>query len=180
MTTFRPGGLAPIVATLIAAAIQPAHVRAQSVDCPMERALYAIPGHDGHELSFPPAASPSVFTALEPTLRSLDTGDVYRFDYTVSMGYVTAHLAPQPQPPLLDDAVAGRTLGIHFFDDDHRHVLLAAEGEPAPSYVFVPELGPFLWYDVALPEGREALSTAIWHLSQCRPATAPDGGKRLR
>jgi len=169
-----------LLAALICVSALPVAAWGQAVDCPMERAVYTIPGHDGHEFGFPLADHPALQTALAPTLRSHESGNTYRFDYSASMGYSLQYLVPVAQPPLIDDAAAGSSLGLFFFDEALNSVSLAPEGEQAPAYLFVPELGRFLWYDVALPEGREALPTEIWHLSDCRPATAPDAGKQLR
>ncbi len=138
-----------------------------AADCPAERAVYSLETEDGPlEAGFIPARSmASMASDLDFYLTT--TQRTYWFTFSVSNGYSGITLWPVSDPndpaaepdgprqlinldddaedPARQDAV--RSLRFYALDEDLTFWFEPPmQGEPAPPYVMMPEIGLTLWY----------------------------------
>ena len=60
-------------------------------------------------------------------------------------------------------------MSFYMFDASLNQTGLPSPGDAAPRYLFVPDLGPKLWYGGEAPgqKNREALETEMWKVTEC-------------
>jgi hypothetical protein len=170
---------------------------ALAATCPAERAVYRFESEDGPmDIRFVPSrhyasAASNLYLRLTTTQRS------YWFGFSVSNGYSGITLLPvtdptradaEPDGPqdLLDrlgeDGVSdGLLANLRFYalgDDLSFAANPPVAGDPAPTYLMVPELGVALWYGPsALTDDpaaeRDPMSRGVFRQVECLE-TAPD------
>jgi hypothetical protein len=134
-------------------------------DCPAERAVYELlDGEDRFEIGFQPSHNyASIASDLYMYLTTPQR--TYWFTFSVSNGYSGMTLIPVTDPTRADAAPDGprellalgsddpqdldvlRSLRFYALDEDMTFWFEPPnEGEPAPAYVMVPEIGLSLWY----------------------------------
>ena len=137
--------------------------------CAIEKSVYRLKTTpDAATLRFPKAAKPNAWSLLGAELVSAGTGRTYTFSYTASNGYSTEYLERESPKPARKDEPGHP---IYFFTADLTAVRLPQPGEPAPRYLFLPDLGKRLYYGspTADPKAkREDLATELWILTECR------------
>ncbi|MGE4220647.1 MAG: hypothetical protein AB7G39_14465 [Alphaproteobacteria bacterium] len=157
--------------------VTPAAVAA-SLACPAEKASYAMIGHaEAFSLRLHPAEIAGAnFSEIGVTLKTPQRS--YRFALTMSQGYGGTLLVPliagkAPAESLSSDFV--ERLRLYAFDDGLAVLESVPEpGEPAPPYLFLPELGNILWYAPRhLTDDRHAardpMPRGVFKLTECVP-----------
>ena len=167
-------------------------VATKAEDCPAERALYELKSEDGRfEIGFLRAKT-SASMASDLYLFLNTPQRTYWFTFSVSNGYSGMTLVPVTDPTRADAAPDGPRELIDFGGDDQeeRDVIRALRfyamdedftfwfeppnaGEPAPTYVMVPEMGLALWYSAGLmtddPDAdRDPMPRGIFQPDVCR------------
>ena len=133
--------------------------------CPAERAIYElVDGEDRFEIGF--QRSHNYASVASDLYLYLTTPQrTYWFTFSVSNGYSGMTLIPVTDPTRADAAPDGprellalgsddpqdldvlRSLRFYALDEDFTFWFEPPqEGEPAPAYVMVPEIGLSLWY----------------------------------
>ncbi len=133
--------------------------------CPAERAIYKlVDGQDRFEIGF--QRSHNYASVASDLYLSLTTPQrTYWFTFSVSNGYSGMTLIPVTDPTRADAMPDGprelidlgsddpqdvdvlRSLRFYALDEDFTFWFEPPqEGEPAPAYVMVPEIGLSLWY----------------------------------
>lgn len=134
-------------------------------ECPTERAIYELlDGEDRFEIGF--QRSHNYASIASDLYMYLTTPQrTYWFTFSVSNGYSGMTLIPVTDPTRADAAPDGprellalgsddpqdldvlRSLRFYALDEDMTFWFEPPnEGEPAPAYVMVPEIGLSLWY----------------------------------
>lgn len=134
-------------------------------ECPAERAIYdLLDGEDRFEIGF--QRSHNYASIASDLYMYLTTPQrTYWFTFSVSNGYSGMTLIPVTDPTRADAAPDGprellalgsddpqdldvlRSLRFYALDEDMTFWFEPPnEGEPAPAYVMVPEMGLSLWY----------------------------------
>ncbi|MFD1940682.1 hypothetical protein [Paradevosia shaoguanensis] len=134
-------------------------------ECPAERAIYELlDGEDRFEIGF--QRSHNYASIASDLYMYLTTPQrTYWFTFSVSNGYSGMTLIPVTDPTRADAAPDGprellalgsddpqdldvlRSLRFYALDEDMTFWFEPPnEGEPAPAYVMVPEIGLSLWY----------------------------------
>lgn len=134
-------------------------------ECPAERAIYELlDGEDRFEIGF--QRSHNYASIASDLYMYLTTPQrTYWFTFSVSRGYSGMTLIPVTDPTRADAAPDGprellalgsddpqdldvlRSLRFYALDEDMTFWFEPPnEGEPAPAYVMVPEIGLSLWY----------------------------------
>lgn len=160
--------LAAFLMTAFAASTAMAQAAPPAV-CPIERAVFRLKSTpDAATLRFIKALRPNAWSLLSAELNSRTTGRVYRFGFTASNGYSTQYLEPTtPKPAKPDEA----GYAVYFFTAGMDAIDLPSLGKPAPSYVFLPDLGKRLYYAAtgASPDAkREYIPTEMWQFAECK------------
>lgn len=186
-----------LVGTLLVASSLVGATAALAETCPTERAVYRFESEDGPiEIGLVPAlhyasAASDLYLRLTTTQRS------YWFGFSVSNGYSGITLLPvsdptradaEPDGPqdLLDrlgeeGAGDGLLANLRFYalsEDLSFWANPPVAGEPAPTYLMVPELGVALWYEPsALTDDpaaeRDPMSRGVFRQVACLE-TAPE------
>lgn len=143
----------------------PAGTAISADECPAERAIYElVDGEDRFEIGF--QRSHNYASIASDLYMYLTTPQrTYWFTFSVSNGYSGMTLIPVTDPRRADAVPDGprelidlgsddpqevdvlRSLRFYALDDDFVFWFEPPqEGEPAPTYVMVPEIGLSLWY----------------------------------
>ncbi|MCE9524265.1 MAG: hypothetical protein ABL897_06805 [Hyphomicrobium sp.] len=136
--------------------------------CAIEQAVYRLKGFEASAtLRFVDDPKLARQSHLSAVLKSNVTGRTYKFRFAASNGYSTQYLLPVhdgDKDETTDDGHA-----FYMFDAALRATELPNPGGAAPRYLFVPTLGPVLWYS-ELAQGqtkREAIETQMWQVEPC-------------
>lgn len=146
--------------------------------CHATGAQYALMPDSRYRIVLETAPEPSAASNLQ--LRLLTPGTQHAFAFAVSNGYSITRLLPLASHPSADpeNDTEGdeETLPVfHAFDADMTTWIDApqAEGKP-PAWLFIPELGPMLWYGLLPREGTsmpasESMPAGLFQLVACTP-----------
>ncbi len=157
------------------AAASPTTVEAHH--CHAEGARYELLADPRYRIMLVAAPEPGAASDLQLHLSTpLASHD---FSFTVSNGYGVMRLLPVATTSLHDgmddEGTNAMPPAVHAFDND-----MTALNDPPqvdaspPAWLFVPELGPLLWYgglphaDGSMAE-REAMPTGMFRLVDCTP-----------
>lgn len=146
---------------------------APKVTCVIEHAVYRLKGFEASAtLRFVDDPKLARQSHLSAVLKSNVTGRTYKFRFAASNGYSTQYLLPvrdgdEDKPK--DGEASDEGHAFYMFDGALRATDLPNPGEAAPRYLFVPTLGPVLWYSELAPgqSKREAIETQMWQASPC-------------
>lgn len=166
-------------------------------ECPAERALYELETEEGRlEIGFAQARNYASM-ASDLYLFLTTTQRTYWFTFSVSNGYSGMTLLPVSDPTRADAEPDGprelldlgsddeavqdalRALRFYALDEDFTFWFEPPmAGEPAPTYIMVPEIGLALWYGAgALTDDpaadRDPVPRGIFQPAVCRGATPP-------
>ena len=149
--------------------------------CPADRAVYTLKDQPAVTAGFAPAHH---FASMASDLYFFVTTSqaTYWFTMTVSNGYSNLYLLPVSDPyapeaePDGPGAVGNEDtidLALYIMSLDWDVALDPPnKGEPAPARLFVPELGPTLWYAASSLRTeksltRDAIDRAVFLYSEC-------------
>ncbi|GHA30085.1 hypothetical protein GCM10007989_27200 [Devosia pacifica] len=187
--------LTPILATAALLAFAVEAVAADS--CPAERAVYELVEDDSrYEIGFQRARNYASI-ASDLYLYLTTPQRTYWFTFSVSNGYSGMTLIPVTDPNRTDARSDGpqelvaldsddaedldvlRSLRFYALDDDFTFWFEPPnEGEPAPAYVMVPEIGLTLWYGAGSltddpTADRDPMPRGIFEPDFCRDQLLP-------
>jgi len=157
---------------------------AAALECPAERALYTHAGDPAITAGFIPSRH---FASMASDLyfRVTTTQRTYWFTIHIALGYGGASLAAMGDPyqpvegdpdngPVQLGVAAGyeRAMGFHPLDADLAITGVPQRGEPAPPYIYTPDLGLVLWYAAgALTQDpsarRDPMDRGAFRLTRC-------------
>ena len=151
---------------------------ADAKTCPIEKTVYRLKGFEKTAtLRFVKDPAMARQTELSGVLTSNITGRTYKFFIAVSNGYSTHYLidASRVKPEAEGDSDKEDanddtpSYAFYNFDKALRVVNLPNPGEPAPAYIFIPDIGASLWYAETAPDQktREAIETQMWQKAEC-------------
>jgi hypothetical protein len=132
---------------------------APSFACNAEKAVYHHLEEKDFSITFSQQKHPKSWSNILATLhlpsRKLD------FEFTASNGYEILSMV------LLTKGVKQeRDIAISFLDRNLKSLQLPNAGEPAPEYLFTPELGLWLYYSGLEPQ--EYIPPGMWKLDRCQ------------
>lgn len=125
---------------------------------------YTMDGAEGFELRLEKAKVPLAWSDFDLFLKTPTR--VFRYSLTASNGYSYNYIA-QEEPALPAEAVEegeDHSYRIYLFDAKMNVGDLPQTGNPAPDFIFIPDLGGALYYG---SEPREFLPIAMWRLKDC-------------
>jgi hypothetical protein len=140
-------------------------------NCTYERAHYQLMGSPGVNASFQKRSHVKQFMGDLYFLVRTSSGRVLWFVPEEGNGYTDISLIPASSPeasqktPVLakgpDETYFGINTDLSFRTD------FPVSGKPAPEYIFVPELGPHIWYSWTDGHQRDAVPRALFKLVDC-------------
>lgn len=161
---------------------------AGAAECPVERAVYALRSQPEVTAGFVPARNmASGYSDLYAFVTTAQR--TYWFSLTGSNGYSNIYLLPITDPyhpadpdagpqPLPSDDETG--LALYAMDADLAIAVDAPlKADPAPAHLFIPDLGPRLWYD---PQSlttdssaeRDSIDRALFSVVECLETARPE------
>jgi hypothetical protein len=144
---------AALAALLLAFSIGSSHAA-----CTAENAVYKHIVDETFSMSLSKQNNPKAWSNIQTTLqtpsRRLD------FEFTTSNGYEMQYLV------LLTKGVdQKRDIVVSFLDTNLKSQMLPQAGEPAPEYIFTPDLGLWLYYSKLEPQ--DYIPPGMWKFSSC-------------
>ena len=146
-----------------------------TVSCLASGAHYELLPDPRFRIELQPAYEPD--TASDLRLRLVTPTRVHAFRFTVSNGYATTRLWPEPMTSISDDDPEFEAPGFHAFDHDMRELPGAPQSDgAAPEWLFVPALGRLLWYGWLPVEGArvdtpDAMPSGMFRRASCGSIT---------
>jgi hypothetical protein len=126
--------------------------------CNSEMAHYQNSEDKAFKISFSKQKDPKSWSGVLLTMNTPHRK--LEFEFTASNGYEVQSLV------LLTKGIEQNgDLAVHFFDKNLKSMGLPQVGEPAPAYLFSPQLGLWFWYSGLSPQ--EYIPPAMWKLMPC-------------
>jgi hypothetical protein len=145
-----------LLLTCIFLAVASTHAAAA---CTAEHATYKLIEDARFSLVFSNQKNPKAWSNIEATLKT-----PYRqlhFEFTAANGYPMNYLELLDKVPKQD-----KSIDIAFFDHALKTLGLPEAGDPAPTFLFSPQLG--LWLNYAGLNPNEYLPPGMWKLAACK------------
>jgi len=171
-----PCVMGAFLATVAASAVRADDTRPADVACDASGADYALLPDPRYRIVLEPADAPNTASDLQLRLRTPRGEHVFAF--ALSNGYATIHLlevVDEDPGDDQDDPDAPPPPAFHAFDAAMNARIDPPQSDtPAPAWLFVPELGPMLWYGLlhgaagAAPEP-ESMPAGLFRRVACTP-----------